>query len=302
MITSNRSTGRTRALWRAGWPSFALVIFESLAVVRVLPGGYDRTVVAAPIALSVPGALTLGALLGRRRIDGLAFSCYAVLLSILWSAFASIILYVLHVLITGKSIYLCLLLICTALASAATGRLMLGSGKLSGYLAGPPMSAMEPDQQDGWRAAGYAIAASVAGIVLLAGGTYAYLHGPRPTPAGYTWIAWTGPHINDVVEVGPSGTTLPFQLEHQQSTEAVFRLTATWAGTGSSHPLAAPLTIHLGPDSKMNGKLAIPVPPDGCTYRIVVTLTQVGQAHQGAWSINADVRQRAQADSVCPAK
>ena len=47
--------------------SWTLLVFASLAVVRLLPGGYTRAAVAAPILLMVPGSLTLGAVFNQRR-------------------------------------------------------------------------------------------------------------------------------------------------------------------------------------------------------------------------------------------
>ena len=81
---------QARSWWLAAWPCWALLIFASLAAVRFLPGGYARTIVAAPILLLVPGSLTLGAVFGERRPRGTAFVCFAALLSVICSAFASL--------------------------------------------------------------------------------------------------------------------------------------------------------------------------------------------------------------------
>ena len=81
------------------------------------------TAVALPIAILVPGALTLGAWLGRRRIDWVASSFLSALLGVLWSAFASLILFVAHVLITADSTFVCLLAICVLLAIAGQLRI-----------------------------------------------------------------------------------------------------------------------------------------------------------------------------------
>src|SRR5579862_4155016 len=91
----------TTGTWRKFLPSLMLVIFVALALVRTMPGGYGRGAIAIPIAVLVPGALTLMVLVGRRRIDSVAFSVLAALLGVLWSAFASLMLYVAHVLITA---------------------------------------------------------------------------------------------------------------------------------------------------------------------------------------------------------
>jgi hypothetical protein len=202
---------------------------------------------------------------------------------------------VLHILITAKSTYACLLVICVPLAAVAQLRLLRRSRATGG---GAERTPWRPRAVV--RRGGYAVAALAAGTALLGAGTYSYLHGPRPAPAGYTWIAWSGPQVSAVMQVGPSGTTLPFQISHQQATAGVFRLTAAWAGaSGAQHALATAVTLRIGPDKMMNGNLAIPAPPGGCTYRVTVTLTQVGPAHPQSWSVNADVRQRAQAQQGC---
>ena len=70
---------------------------------------------------------------------------------------------------------------------------------------------------------------------------------------------------------------------------AAFRLSAVWL---SSPPeaLAKSLTLSIGPNQTFHGTLFIPPLPDGCTYRIVVTLTPVQRAGQPqSWTLNADV-------------
>src|ERR1039457_7060526 len=85
-------------LWLSAWPFWTLLVFASLAAVHLLPGGYIRAAVAAPMLLMIPGSLTLGAVFsGCWRPRRAAFVCCAALLSAAWSAFASLALYVLGV-------------------------------------------------------------------------------------------------------------------------------------------------------------------------------------------------------------
>ena len=271
------------------WPGWLLGLFACLAVVRMLPAGGVRAVVAAPILLSVPGALTLGALLARRRLAGVWFSCLAAVLSMIWAAFASLALYVLHVSITAASTYWCLLLISAVLAAVAQFRL----------IGGQPDAPADIREVTLWSRAGYPLVAVAAGVALLAGGTYGYLHVHHPAPVGYTWIAWSGAQVKGVTSVGGAGITMPFEIEHQQADTAAFRLTAAWTGADRQHSLARPVTVKIGPNQTMRGALAIPPPPGGCTYRIVVTMTELGQAHPQSWSINADVRHQGKRQNAC---
>ena len=281
---------RTGTWWYAAWPCWLLLIFTGLALTRLLPPGVGRAIVAAPIFLTVPGALTLGGVLAMRRLQPVVFGCLAILLSVLWSAFASLALDFLHVLITAESTYWCLLLVCVVLAAVAQLRIRLGpSIGLDG----------DADQPGSSKSAGYAVAGLAAGAILLAGGTYSYEHGPHPVPVGYTRIAWTGAQVKGAISVGPSGITLPFQIAHQQPDSADFRLSAAWTGVGQRRSLATPVTIHVGPDKTMHGELTIPPPPGGCAYRIVVTLVALGQTHPQSWSINVDVRQRSRRQNAC---
>ncbi len=315
MSTDSRFVRKERvgAAWDAAWPSCLLVIFAGLALVHFLSPGYARSIVAIPVLLSVPGALTLGVLLTRSQVDRIFFSCIAALLSVLWLAFASLALYVLHVLITAKSTYWCLLLVCAVLAVMAQlrrARMMAPSDRADVGIgarnharrfdvANTGISVVDSDGLGGFRDVRYALAALAAGVALLGGGAYFYTHSSHSAPAGYTWIAWAGKPANGVIPVSPSGGTLPFQIEHQQASTAAFLLTAVWTGSGRQHSLATPVALHIGPDKMIQGKLAIPVPPGGCTYRIVVTLTEVGPANPRSWSINADVRRRAPGQNVC---
>ena len=258
-------------------------MFTSLAVVRLLPVGYVRTALTAPIFLMVPGALTLEAVFGqRRRPRGAAFLCYAALLSAVWSAFVSLALYAGGVLITFDSTYLGLLVVSAVLAFAAQARLVLGRQGTGRRVASkadatdPDLSQAEIDDASlpappsgGWL---YGILAVVVGVSLLAGGLYSYDHLPQPAPTGYTWIAWTGPRISGDIAVGSAGAELHFQVVHRQSDRTTFRLSAVWLGN-PPRPMAKPLTVSIGPDQTFHGSLFVPPLPDGCAYRLVVALT-----------------------------
>jgi hypothetical protein len=281
--------------------------------------------VAAPILLIVPGSLTLQAALGRRwRPQGVNFTCGAALLSVLWSAFASLALYILHVLITAYSTYLCLLAICTVLAIMAQTRLLLDRPD-TGHRAASRAEAADLNESnasvmanssDLWDTqtedvdppsvltrAAYAVAAVVVGGSLLTGGALAYTHVSHPATTGYTQIAWTGSSITGDITVGSSGAKLPFEIVHQQSDTTVFRLSAAWMGA-STEPLAPPVTLRIGPRKTVHGVLTIPAPPGGCIYHIVVTLAAPGlidplTKRLQTWSINIDVRRSAQLRQVC---
>ena len=282
-----------------------LIVFAGLAVVHLLPTGISRAVVAAPVLLIVPGSLTLGAAFKRRRLpQATTFVCYAALLSVVWSAFASLILYVLKVPITAESTYWCLLAVSTPLALVAEVRLVLG------HAGGSHRTAIEPELLDPglsadpgtdlvdksipFRAANfYGLLAAVAGASILVGGLYVYEHHPQPAPVGYTWIAWTRPKIEGNVSVGPTGTELDFQIFHRESDTTTFRLSAAWLGS-PSRPLAKPLTLSIGPNQTFRGTLFVPPLPNGCTYRIVVALNATRQIDPltkklESWSINANV-------------
>jgi hypothetical protein len=291
MATNKHSRRRAGAWWRTVWPCWLLLIFAGLAVARALPAGPERAVIVAPILLFVPGALALGALLAGQWLRGAWFGCLAAVLSMIWAAFASLALYLLSVPITAESTYSCLLLICTLLAAVAQFRLT--------KIDAPAASAEDIRETNAWTRIGYPLAAIAGGGALLAGGTYTYLHVPHPAPVGYTWLAWSGKKVAGVVPVGGAGITMPFEIEHQQPDAAAFQLTAVWTGTGQQHALAKPVTFHIGPDNTMRGVLAIPPPPGGCTYRLLVTLTELGQPHPQSWSINADVRHQAQRQRAC---
>lgn len=303
-----------KSVWLASWPWWLLVVFASIAIARWLPDGYARAAVAAPILLMAPGSLTLGAVFSPgSRPRGAAFICSAMLLSAIWTIFASLALYALGMRITVGSTYVCLLAVSAALASVAQVRIMFGRpGR--GRRAAPRPETMDPDLSEAEAltantrkaargSAYYGLAAVVAGALLLAGGTYAYERLPHPTPAGYTWMAWTGPHISGPVALGSAGTDLHFQIVHHQPGTATFRLTAVWLGS-PPRTLASPLTVRVGPDKTFQGTLFVPPLPDGCTYRIVVALTTapatdplVKQAQ--SWSINADVYERGKSSKAC---
>jgi hypothetical protein len=304
---------RFKSLWLSSWPLWALIVFASLAAVRLLPAGYIRAIVAAPILLSVPGSLTIGATFSRRpRPQGTAFICYAALLSALWSAFASLALYVGGVLISAESTYWCLLIISAALAIVAEARLLLGGQGRGRRVANRP-GALDPDLSDSevkdaktpTKTGGegrYAILAVVAGISLLAGGLYAYDHIPHPV-TGYTFIAWTASPSTGEFAVGSSGTELHFQIVHRESDTTTYRLSAAWLGT-LSWPLAKSLTLSIGPNRTFRGGIFVPPLPDGCTYRIVVTLSAIQQIDPltrklETWSINADVHDPDKSSKTC---
>ena len=152
-------------------------------------------------------------------------------------------------------------------------------------------------------AACYAIAAVVAGVGLLVGGLYAYDHVPHPSPTGYTWIAWTGPPIKGDISIGSAGTELRFQIVHHQSDTTTFRLSAAWLST-PSRPMAKPVTLSIGPNQTYRSALFVPPLPNGCTYRIVVTLTAARQIdpltkRPQTWSMNADIHDAAKSANKC---
>ena len=312
-----RGTGgyarQLKLLWLSAWPLWVLLVFVSLPAVRLLPGGFPRAAVAAPIVLMVPGALTLGAVFNSRlRPQGAAFVSCAAVLSAVWAGFASLALYSSHLLITASSTYWCLLVISALLATGAEARLVLGRG--SGRRVARKAEVLDPGLHDTEaeeaetqappRAAAYYPAIAVlAGASLLAGSLYAYDHLPRPAPVGYTWMAWTGPPIEGSITIGSRGTRLGFKIVHRQSEAASFRLTAAWLGT-FSQPLAKPLNLNLGPDKTFRAALFVPPLPNGCTYRIVLSLTAARQidpqtSRLRTWSINADVHDPGKSRKAC---
>jgi hypothetical protein len=231
------------------------------------------------------------------------FFCYATLLSVLCSAFAALMLYAAGALITAGSVYLCLLAVSSALAVAAEARLLIGRpGK--GRRAARSRESLTSDQSDAetddaeapahTAGSGYqSIVALVTGISLLAGGLYLYDHLSHPAQAGYTWMAWTGPPITGDIVVGSKGANLSFQIVHRQPNPATFRLAATWLGT-PSRPLSKSLNFSIGPNRTFRGSLFVPPLPNGCTYRVMITLTAAQQIDPltrspQIWSINADV-------------
>jgi hypothetical protein len=311
-VTGTHSVaGGLRSLWRWTWPLWAVAVFASLAAVRLLPAGLARAVIAAPILLLVPGSLTLGAVFSQRsRPRGMPFLCYAALLGAVWSGFASLALYVIGVSITAANTYGCLLVLSTVLAIAAESRLLFGGPGTGRRVAGQTET-LDPDLSEAevsdatastsarpGREAYYGVLAAVAGVSLLAGGLYAYEHLPHPAPAGYTWIAWTGPQVKTDIPVGPAGAYLPFQIVHHQRETAAFRLSAWWLGN-SVQRLANSVTVHVGPNQTFRDTLFVPPLPDGCTYRIMVTLTAAGDLKPQTWSINADVYDPSKSKKTC---
>jgi hypothetical protein len=291
---------------------WALAAFASLTAVRLLPGGNIRAIVAAPILFIVPGSLTLGAIFSRRRPQGVAFVCYAALLSAVWSALASLALYIGGVLITAETTFWCLLVISAVLAIVAQARLLLERPGRGRRAAKRPealdldLSDEEAKEAETPATAGrwgyYTILAVMVGVSLLVGGLYAYDHIPHPT-TGYTFMAWTGPRTTGDIVVGSSGTKLNFQIVHRQSDTTSYRLSAVWLGT-PPRPLARSLTLSIGPNKTFRGSLFVPPLPDGCTYRIVVTLTAARQVNPltrkpQSWSINADVHDPKKSPKTC---
>jgi hypothetical protein len=302
-----------KRLWLPTWPLWALLAFASLAAVRLLPKGDAAASLAAAILLIVPGSLTLGAVFNpRRRPRGLVFVCYAALLSAVLSAFSSLVLYACGVLITAESTYWCLLALLTVLVITAEARLLLAR-PTKGRRAAHKLEALNPYHSDAGtddetsaasRNSGYySIVAAVAGVSLLAGGLYAYDRLPHPAPTGYTWMAWTGPAAQGDIAIGSAGTELSFQIVHHQSDNTTFKLSAWWLGT-PSRSLAKSVTLSVGTNQTYQGTLFVPQLPNGCTYRIVVSLTAARQIDPltkkpQAWSINADVHDPAKSSRTC---
>jgi hypothetical protein len=307
--------GWFRSLWLLVWPVLTFIVFASLAVVRMVPTGETRAALAGPILLIIPGSLTLGAVFSRsRRPQGAVFVCYAVLLSVVWSVFASLALYAHGSLITAVNTYWCLLIVTAVLGIVAEARILLERQETGRRVAQKP-SALGPDRSEAEisdaetptqssRSAFYAILAVVAGLSLLAGGLYAYDHVAQPTSAGYTWIDWTGRPITGSLAVGPEGTELHFQIVHRQSNTTTFHLSAVWLGSTSSRPLAKPLNFTIGPQKTFQGTLFVPPLPDGCTYRVAIVLTAMNQIDSltkkpQTWSINADVYEPHKSSRTC---
>ena len=299
---------QVRSAWLSAWPTWMLLLFACLPATRLLPAGYARAVVAAPVALMAPGSVTLGATFRPpRRPSGAMFVCLAALLSVCWSVFASLALAAAHVKITAASTYLCLLAVTAALTIAAVGR-MLRPRAVRDLEAGEPGLTHGAADEAGrapaaWRGSYQAIAAALAGTALLAGGAYSWDHLPHPAPVGYTWLAWTGPPVTGARAVGSAGARLPFQIVHQEPGTAAFQLSADWLGS-PPQSLAGPLTVTVGPNRTFRGTLFVPPLPTGCTYRIVLTLAGPRGAGQTAskqrtWSINADVHQPGKSQKKC---
>ena len=281
---------RLRYRWPDAWPCYLLAAFAALALTALVPGGPARAVLAVPVLLGVPGALTLGAAQARRSVDATAFGALAVMLSALWLAFATLILTVGKVRISGASVYVCLLLVCCALTAAAQWQLRRRPPAEPAVLPADVLSVPDETGAAPKRGAWYAVGGVLAGTALLAGGALAYASAPHPAPAGYTWLAWSGAKANGVIAVGAQGITLPFEITHQEPGPTEYRLAATWTGDGQAHALAAPRTLRVSGDKTVRATLSIPQPPGACAYRIVLTLTELGPAHPRSWSINAGVR------------
>ena len=285
---------RLRYRWPDAWPCYLLAAFAALALTTIVPGGPARAVLAVPVLLGVPGALTLGAAQARRSVDATAFGALAVVLSVLWLAFATLILTVFKVRISGVSVYACLLLICCALTAAAQWQLRRrAAGEPAVLPADEPADVLSVPDEIGAapkRGAWYAVGGVLAGTALLAGGALAYARAPHPAPAGYTWLAWSGAKANGIITVGARGISLPFEITRQEPGTTEYRLTAGWAGDGQAHALAAPQTLRVSGDQTVRATLSIPQPPGACAYRVVVTLTELGTARPRSWSVNVGVR------------
>lgn len=281
MIGGHDSVRLVRNSMHRSWPCWALLAFASSAVVYLFPGGYIRAFLAVPALLIVPGSLTLGALLGsRNRLPDAVFVCFAALLSITWWIFASLILYLLGVLITASSTYWALLVICTFLAAGAQAR------RRRAY----PSAASRPAAT---YTRYYSLAAVVAGASLLIAGVFTWDHIHHPAAPGYTWLAWTGPTHPGVINIGPAGRTLPFELVDRQHGAGTFRVQATWQSP--PRPLAKPEIVRLRAGQTLRAAVFVPGLPSACSYRIVITITGVGQIDSltkrpQSWSVNANVR------------
>ena len=285
---------RLRWQWPDAWPWYLLAAFAALALTAVLPGGPARAILTVPVLLGVPGALTLGAAQARRSVDAVAFCALAVMLSVLWLAFATLLLTVFQVRISGVSVYVCLLIVCCVLAAVAWQQLRRRAADEGTLHAGrePADVLCVPDEigASPKRGAWYAVGGVLAGAALLGGGALAYVHAPHQPPAGYTWLAWSGAKANGVIAVGAHGIALPFEITHVDPGTTEYRLTADWTGGGHAHALAAPRTLRVAGVKTVAATLSIPQPPGACAYRVVVTLTELGTARPRSWSINAGVR------------
>jgi hypothetical protein len=282
---------RTRLSWQQAWPSHLLVIFAALGLAPILPAGFARGCLALPILLFVPGALALGALRARRSYDAVGFGALAAVLSMVLLAFAALVLNAAQVAIRATTVYACLLVVCAMLAAVAQRRLRrLGRGLDEPAVTDVLVLPAQPVGRRRGSATRYAVAALAAGGALLVGAVYGYARAPHPAPVGYTWLAWTGPQDKGIISVGPSGLTLPFQIRHEQPVAAKFRLAADWTVGGRQRPIAKPMTVRVGADKTVTGRLAIAQPPGGCAYRVMLSLTELIGAHAQTWTINADVR------------
>lgn len=314
MKDTRRPLALVKPLWLSTWPLWMLLVFASLSAIRLLPVGYVRTALTMPILFLVPGSLTLGAIFSQRyRPRGLIFACYSVLLGVVWTGLVSLVVYANGVLITASRIYWCLLAVSGALATVAEARLLLDRpGK--GRRAARKPEVTDPDQSDdeiedaampvSARSVGFhSVIAVLVGVSLLGGGLYVHDHLPHPTPLGYTWMAWTNPPANGQVAIAAAGTELAFQIVHHQPGTANFRLSAEWLGS-SSRPMAKPLTVSISSNRIFRGSLFVPPLPNGCTYRIAVSLTALGKADPltgkpQTWTINADVHDPAKSSKSC---
>jgi len=308
--SSHRSS--SKSIWLVGWPTFALLALLAVAAAPLLPGGYLRAAVALPIWLTVPGFLTLGAVFHEhRRPRGVVLMSLALLLSAIWCVFVSLLLYAVGLLITAHATYFSLLVISAVLAAVAQVRLWLaepGGGRRA--------YSSESDGRDTYRLEAdgehlqtlrprsfYIVAAVVAGMFLLGGGLFVYDHLPHPSPVGYTAIAWTDQRVTQTIAVSPGGANLHLQIIHHETYNTTFVLSADWLGK-TLRPLSRPLSFRMGPDQTYGATLYVPPLPNGCTYRIVVTLSAPDQPDfqtkkVETWSINADVHDPTKSQKKC---
>lgn len=309
MTAAHDYIARVRPMWQSMWPAISCIIFALLAVTRLLPAGYPRAVVSLPILFLVPGSLTVSVAFGaRKRPQGKIFYGYATILSVLWSVFISLVLYMLGVPITAANTYWGLLAVCAVLAVGAEAQLLVKRPHLDGqtrafraFDSGVPNSSGNSDEPTtlSQYAAVFAI---VAGLAVLVGGVYFYEHLPSPAEAGYTEFAWSSVKGTDIA-VGPAGAKLYYEIVHDQPSTSRFRLTAAWAGN-SVRPLSTPVTLIIGPNRTIRGSLSIPRLAGNCPHRIVLTLVETDQVdplteHQPTWSINANVNNSRGRQDAC---
>lgn len=297
------------SLWLRVWPAWTDALFLLLALVRLLPGGYLRAVLALPIVLMVPGSLTLGAVFGRyRKPEAPVLVACAVLLGVIWLVVVPLAMYAIGVKITAVHTFWGLFAAATVAAIIAQARILFepeptgqqgrAAAAAPGEAAAAPGEAAASDDdgiQAGTqqrRAAYYSASAIVIGLSILAASVYTWDHIGHPAPVGYTAIAWTGVRDNGIVAIGRGGKDLTFEIVHRQPGVGAYSLEAAFMGQ-PSRPIAGPLRIKVAPDKTLTGRLHVPSFNSGCTYRLIVTLTGLqpisAHAKASSWSINLNV-------------